>query len=815
MICFASYEELTAHVQLRSAEYLQDLEGIIVRRDERGIHYDTSLPAYQEMLRKYRPSRNGHRVNNNRRASEFLWQTWREQEGRWVAEGWIKPGFYADPPGFGPLPSERLKTPGFPAADFAVPTPTDPVDVVIPLGTGSKHQDEELRYALRSIERFVENLGRVWIVGHKPAWVQGVEHIPAGDPSRSKDANILDKIEAACRAGVSEKFLRWSDDQIALRPLAWSQFGPYCFGDLAGTPPNGKRWRNRQLATRDWLAARGLPTWHCDTHTPIPMERRKFLKLAEAGRDCWTVGDGVTVGTWYCNQAGQPRPLGDHKATLTAALPSLRLRAELAGRWFVGHNDPGFSGELRGLLDEIFPEPSGFEREPTIRAKPAGPTLSIIVPTIGRPTLKRTLESIRGQQLVDGDEVVVVQDGPPDDETSRIFKQSGLPGRDLAVGHRAADFGGTPRNLGMVHASGDYLAFIDDDDTYRPGAFAAIRKAITRHPGRPLMFRVYVTGRKETIWQDKTVRPANVGTHMIVTPNRPNLLGEWGRHRGSDFAFVVSTLRRWPPGSLVWCPEIIQSYLEPGFTRNDIGQATVRRNLLYHVYPVAANDEWKLNIERLRQYWGVFTGRKVVGIVTDASTVPVETVQAAFPDEDIEWLITPNDPELGEMLTFAEGLRRLSSLDAFEATFYAHAKGVVRACAGSKYPRELVIASVRRWRNAMYDYCLGHDAKALDWILKTRPCAGCFLWPGNLDRHSTPADPPSYWHYSGTFFWFNHAHFFGHPLALKLRGNRWGAEYHLGTLFAQGDAHCFKRTLREYRGKFYGLSDAQWDEIIA
>jgi len=79
--------------------------------------------------------------------------------------------------------------------------------------------------------------------------------------------------------------------------------------------------------------------------------------------DAWTTGDGVTVGTWYCNQAAEPQPMGHRKATVEAALPSPELRTRLAGRWFVGFNDVGFSGELRALLNELFPEKCRWEDE--------------------------------------------------------------------------------------------------------------------------------------------------------------------------------------------------------------------------------------------------------------------------------------------------------------------------------------------------------------------------------------------------------------------------------------------------------------------
>jgi hypothetical protein len=80
------------------------------------------------------------------------------------------------------------------------------IDVVYTLGTESSWQDNELRYSLRSLERNFPDLGRVWIVGHKPAWLTGVVHIPMADVHKqNKDANLIDKILAACRAGVTER----------------------------------------------------------------------------------------------------------------------------------------------------------------------------------------------------------------------------------------------------------------------------------------------------------------------------------------------------------------------------------------------------------------------------------------------------------------------------------------------------------------------------------------------------------------------------------------------------------------------------------
>jgi glycosyltransferase involved in cell wall biosynthesis len=194
------------------------------------------------------------------------------------------------------------------------------------------------------------------------------------------------------------------------------------------------------------------------------------------------------------------------------------------------------------------------------------PTLSFVVPTAGRPSLRRTLESA-APQILPGDEVVVVGDtcDGPLPRTEAICRDFPFArylehaGEDHWWGHPQFE-------AGQAAARGDWLGAQDDDDIWTPGAFAAMRAAIA-HCGaepRPLLFRFRSYWGGAVFWHTpgpEWVRRGHIGGHCLVTPNLPGKLGD--RHvRGiyryeADFDWIADTLRKWAPVQPLWCDTII------------------------------------------------------------------------------------------------------------------------------------------------------------------------------------------------------------------------------------------------------------------
>lgn len=94
---------------------------------------------------------------------------------------------------------------------------TKTLDIVYPCRPGDRN--EELRYSLRCLEQHFPQHGTIWIVGHKPTWLTGVEFIP-GNTGPTSQANVYRNIQAACEhPDLPDEFLIFNDDFLATAPI--------------------------------------------------------------------------------------------------------------------------------------------------------------------------------------------------------------------------------------------------------------------------------------------------------------------------------------------------------------------------------------------------------------------------------------------------------------------------------------------------------------------------------------------------------------------------------------------------------------------
>lgn len=99
-----------------------------------------------------------------------------------------------------------------------------------------------------------------------------------------------------------------------------------------------------------------------------------------------------------------------------------------------------------------------------METKHSGPSISVIIPTFGRPRfLRETLRSIAAQTY-QASEVIVVDDCSP----VPVEIPSDWELRVRVLRHAVNQGPGAARNTGLSHATGEWVLFLDDDDLLTP-----------------------------------------------------------------------------------------------------------------------------------------------------------------------------------------------------------------------------------------------------------------------------------------------------------------------------------------------------------
>lgn len=154
------------------------------------------------------------------------------------------------------------------------------MDILYILGTGSLWQNNEIRYSLRSLERFGGNVGRIFIVGTKPDFINDeVTFIPCDDQHDTPHKNILRKVITAMESGLlPDHFLISSDDHFYIKPTNFDTLPVYYKREqiIDGIPflQDRNPYFLSLIETRKFMIQHGLSLYqtnpHCNTHWDVP-----------------------------------------------------------------------------------------------------------------------------------------------------------------------------------------------------------------------------------------------------------------------------------------------------------------------------------------------------------------------------------------------------------------------------------------------------------------------------------------------------------------------------------------------------------------
>jgi glycosyltransferase involved in cell wall biosynthesis len=135
--------------------------------------------------------------------------------------------------------------------------------------------------------------------------------------------------------------------------------------------------------------------------------------------------------------------------------------------------------------------------------------VSVIIPTLGRPTLKGVIDQIMSDKGSTRLEILVVADG---NEALRKVHELNFCLEDVTIllNNRTSGVSGS-LNTGLIHASAKYLMFFSDDDDWKPGKFAKCLSNIERKENACFFSQVEIIDNRG----NSTIRPIKITADPI------------------------------------------------------------------------------------------------------------------------------------------------------------------------------------------------------------------------------------------------------------------------------------------------------------
>jgi hypothetical protein len=226
-------------------------------------------------------------------------------------------------------------------------------DIVIPYRFSQVTRDQELRYALRGVEKHLSNVGDVYLIGDKPKYVTNCGHIPYKEYNwyTQLTRNIYAKLVAAClHAHVSDPFLYMNDDHFLLADFEADNIPYYHKG-------NDWTGKGKYLVTLERTRKIFPATNNFDTHAPMLIHKKMFLEAMRMLN--WKLDFGYAIKTAYCASygiRGQYAP--DYKLDRA---PTYQDLFDIDQRMFFSVGDKAMTLQMIFFLESKYPNKSKYE----------------------------------------------------------------------------------------------------------------------------------------------------------------------------------------------------------------------------------------------------------------------------------------------------------------------------------------------------------------------------------------------------------------------------------------------------------------------
>lgn len=246
----------------------------------------------------------------------------------------------------------------------------------------SAANDFEIRYSMRSVERHLPYIRKIWILGDRPHFLCDdtslVEHVPHEYVARIANYRLpvrnlfLLIFLGSLIPELDYEFLVFCDDEFLLTEVNKAEMcKDRVLESLEEAGTRGRSlWKESLWRTYDLLKRFGYPVFNFETHCPSYMTKKRVFEAFCAFRDFITEDFyyGPVAFTAIHNYAlrhggadlefmAETRP----RAGFYKPADYQTIAAECQGKRFLNFDDAGLNDDMRRFLQRRFPLPSRFE----------------------------------------------------------------------------------------------------------------------------------------------------------------------------------------------------------------------------------------------------------------------------------------------------------------------------------------------------------------------------------------------------------------------------------------------------------------------
>lgn len=338
-----------------------------------------------------------------------------------------------------------------------------PIDVVYILGQGSHWRNNEIKYSIKSVRKYLKGFRDIYIIGENPYIIDDIKHIRADDPYRyNKEANICHKIKIACEhPEISDDFLFMNDDHFLLHEINVNDILPYCKpdSDLYPGEKNLTTYQISRLNTWKALKDKGHTTYNYDIHTPIIYNKKNFLEAIK--QYPWDQDEtGFLVKSMYGNTLN----LGYHPypdCKLKTEMNRMEIEDRVNGRWVFSISDHAINQDLTEFMEDEY-----SNRKPELIEEDK--KVSVIIPLYNQGQyLDECVDSVL-RQTYQNFEIIIVDDCSTDESYKVALKQKEKSDKIKVFKHKVNKKLPATRNTAIKNATGEYILPLDSDDKIHP-----------------------------------------------------------------------------------------------------------------------------------------------------------------------------------------------------------------------------------------------------------------------------------------------------------------------------------------------------------